>query len=169
MKQNDEMMKAVFMISLIMELPKTFRLEYLIYRSIEFLASWYHFSLMHWNVRVFHKQNWMVPKKKKWQESVAGHSFKPDKKMKYKFLWMWQNNLRGREIFYFKLKGEAFIFQTTLRRLQLLLCVCEHCVVNMYWGSTFLVYWWIMAMASLWPWPQLLYSSRIQHKCLNKQ
>lgn len=59
----------------------------------------------------------MVPKKKKWQESVAGHSLKPDKEMKYKF---------------FKLKGEAFIFQTTLRRLQLLLCVCEHCVVNMY-------------------------------------
>lgn len=117
MKQNDEMMKAVFMISLIMELPKTFRLEYLIYRSIEFLASWYHFSLMHWNVRVFHKQNWMVPKKKEWQESVAGHSLKPDKEMKYKFLWMLQNNLRGREIFFFKIKRRGFYISNNIKKV----------------------------------------------------
>lgn len=116
MKQNDEMMKAVFMISLIMELPKTFRLEYLIYRSIEFLASWYHFSLMHWNVRVFLKQNWMVPKKK-WQESVAGHSLKQDKEMKYKFLWMLQNNLRGQEIFFFKIKRRGFYISNNIKKV----------------------------------------------------
>lgn len=169
MKQNDEMMKAVFMISLIMELPKTFRLEYLIYRSIEFLASWYHFSLMHWNVRVFHKQNWMVPKKKNGKNQSQAIHLNQIKKWSTNFCECYRIISEVERFFFFKLKGEAFIFQTTLRRLQLLLCVCEHCVVNMYWGSTFLVYWWIMAMASLWPWPQLLYSSRIQHKCLNKQ